>query len=445
MTNARMTALKALIRVDVDKGYSSIVIGKEIVNSNLSLKDASFASALFYGVLERKLTLDHVISGYSKVPLKKIDNDILEILRIGLYQLLYMDKIPDSAAVNESVKLAKARKKFGAAGFVNGLLRSVIRDGKVVKISSNKNDLYEISVKYSCPIWILELWIKSYGKNDLFNMLDSLFGRPPLTVRVNTLKINTEELIGLLNNKDISVEKSDLVEDALILGSLGSIEKLEEFKKGYFHVQDLASQICCKVLGPKQGQTMLDICSAPGGKTFTSAQIMNNKGKILAFDLYDSKIKLINDGAKRLGISIVDAKVRDALSEDKIGDIRADRVLCDVPCSGLGIIRRKPEIRYKDKEIINNLPDLQYRILCNSSEFVLPGGILVYSTCTLNPAENNDIADRFLDENAGFEAYEFKNFININSVINEPRNQLTLMPHLNGTDGFFISAFRRLG
>lgn len=443
MGNPRKTAFKVLLKIEQDHAYSNLALNSEIKDSGLDSRDAAFVSALVYGVLERKLTLDYIISQYSKIRLKKIENRVLTILRMGVYQIVFMDKIPPGAAVNESVKLAKQNRLFSSAGFINGVLRSLVRaNGKYSLPDINKDKLSYYCAAYSCPKEIISLWIDSYGEDKTVEILKNLSGRPPVTVRVNTVKITKENLIKKLKEEGITAVSCGEAENALILSSTGAIEKLDAYKNGYFHVQDLSSQLCCQALGAQKNMAVYDFCSAPGGKSFTLAQIMENRGVIKAFDLYEHKIKLINNGAKRLSLDIVKAEVRDALSAAPLKE--ADRVLCDVPCSGLGIMRRKPEIRYKDDPGFDTLPQLQYKILENCSKYVKTGGILVYSTCTLNPKENNENANKFLEEHENFQPLKIDFGDNIKRNFFEPENQLTLFPKKNGSDGFFISAFKRI-
>lgn len=439
MANPRKTAFNILQKVEKDLAYSNLTINNEIKSAQLDKRDAAFTSAVVYGVLERKLTLDYIIRQYVNIRLKKIEKPVLILLRMGVYQILFMDKVPESAAVNESVKLAKQLKLYKSSGFINGVLRSVVRNnGRYRLPDKDKDKVLYYSVLYSCPENLVKLWINSYGEDRALNILKNLSGKPPVTVRVNTLKTTPDALKNSFEQLDINVSKTN-EENALILDNTGAIDELPLYKQGLFHVQDLASQLCCKLLSPKEGQTVYDFCSAPGGKGFTIAQLMNNSGKIKAFDLYDHKVKLIKYGAERLGINIIDAEVRDALSYAPLD--KADRVLCDVPCSGLGIIRRKPEIRYKKEAVCNELPKLQYKILCNCSQYVKSQGVLVYSTCTLNPEENEKNTERFLKEHTDFVpvSIELKGYDN--AVIK--KNTVTLFPCKNGTDGFFIGVFKR--
>ena len=440
--NTRNLAFKVLISVEQNGAYSAIALNNSIKENKLSPLDASFMSSLVYGVLERKLLLDHIIKQYSKIPLKKIELKTKIILRLGILQLLFMDKIPESAAVNESVKLAKKNKLQKSAGFINGILRNITRaEIKYTLPDKNKDKANYLSINYSCPRDIVELWIKSYGDSITETVLKSLSGRPELTARVNTLKTTPEKLIEELKSEGVEAERSELEANALMLKNTGSVEKLKAFKDGKLYIQDLSSQLCVKALDPQPRDIMLDVCSAPGGKSLTSAQYMNNRGKIYAFDIYEHKLKLINKSAERLGITCIITDVRNA-SEDKRELPLADRVLCDVPCSGLGIMNRKPEIRYKENILDSSLPKLQYTILCNSSKFVAVGGTLIYSTCTLNPAENNENAERFLEEHPDFQPVKID--LDVKRAVDEPENMLTLFPEINPSDGFFIAAFRRV-
>lgn len=440
---ARTIAFKALLRVEKDNSYSNIVIDSMIKKSSIDKKETAFATMLFYGVLERKLTLDYIISQFSKIPLKKLQTEILIILRLGVYQIMYADKIPDSAAVNESVNLAKKNKLISASGFINGVLRSIIREKNNIIFPKTDNNIIEyLSIKYSCPVNIIKLWLSAYGRNITESILDFSFGRADISARVNNTKIDINSLKQLLGNKNISLYEFDGLENAVFLENTGSIEDLDEYQNGYFHIQDISSQICCNILNPQPYETVIDVCAAPGGKSFTIAELMNNKGKVISMDLYRSRLNLVESGAKRLGLDIIKTICNDAAKDIVNGDLPlCDKLLCDVPCSGLGIIRRKAELKYKNDLGTDTLPDIQYKILSNYSKLLKKDGILVYSTCTLNPKENNMVADRFLSENKDFSPFTIKLPKSIIRGIDEPCNQLTLFPHLNRTDGFFVSAF----
>ena len=438
--NIRKAALNILVSVERDGAYSALAINNSVKENKLNKLDASFLSALVYGVLERQILLDYIISQYSKIPLKKIELKTKIILRLGVLQLLFMDKIPDSAAVNESVNLSKKCGLVKSSGFINGILRSVTRAETKYRLPDETDAESFLSVKYSCPREIVSLWLSSYGYENTLTVLKSLSGRPQLTARVNTLKTDSDSLIDELRSEGVNAEKSPLDENALVLTNTGSIESLKAYGEGKLYIQDLSSQLCVKVLDPQPGDVMTDVCAAPGGKTFTAALRMNNIGKISAFDVFEHKLRLIDNTSKRLSITCVQTALRDAEKDTRELE-PADRVLCDVPCSGLGIINRKPEIRYKKNLLNTDLPELQYRILCNSARFTAVGGTLVYSTCTLNPAENGQNAQRFLDEHEDFEPVPID--LGVKRLIDEPSNMLTLFPGANPTDGFFISAFRK--
>lgn len=442
MQNPRYTAFKALSQVEQNGAYSNILLDSILNKNDIAPRDASFASSLIYGVLERKLSLDWIISKFSSMPLRKIENSTLILLRLGVYQLVFMDKVPDSAAVNETVKLCKKLRLYSSSGFVNGVLRSVSRAEERFPLPSKNNYVKYLSIKYSCPENIISLWINDYSKECAEGILSSLFGRPPIYIRANSLKVTRDELIDKLNCEGAEAISDSRLENAAQIKPNGGIGSLDSYKKGLFHVQDLSSQLCCNVLSPKPGEVVTDVCSAPGGKAFTLAETMNNSGRVNCYDLHENKLNLIKSGANRLGIDIISVKQRDALSGEPLE--MSDKILCDVPCSGLGILRRKPEIRYKPDTGADSLPEIQYKILTNSAKYLKSGGVLVYSTCTLHRAENGAVADKFLAEHSDFEPLEFELPNGIRRTVDEPKNQLTLFPQTNSTDGFFISAFKKV-
>ncbi len=432
MAGARGLAVKLLCRLESSSSYSNLLLDSALQRSALSEQDKRFVSALFYGTLERKYTLDAVIADCLNDPRDKLSAEVRNILRIGLYQLLYMDSVPDNAAVDESVKLAKRLRNPALGGFVNGVLRGFIRNGR--KLPEGKNDVQKLALTYSCPIWLVEKWCDEYGRETAAAMLAASLGQAPTTVRANTLRMPLDGIAELLRSDGFKVSAADSAEDALVVSG-GSIEQSSAYKAGLLHVQDISCMLCCEALGAGQGDTVLDICSAPGGKAFTTAELMGNKGRVLAFDLHENRVRLIRSGAKRLGLTCIEAAVND-------GKVfcsslpTADRVLCDVPCSGLGVIRRKPEIKYKSPSEFERLPQIQYDILSVSSGYVKAGGTLVYSTCTLSRAENDEVAERFLAENPGFAAGQLPDKLG-------GGYKVTITPDRFGSDGFFIAVFIR--
>lgn len=443
MTGARKAALQALLRVETEGAYSNLALDHLLSGLAIEPRDRSLATTIFYGVLERRITLDYVIGRFSSIPLNKISPVALELLRIGIYQILYLDRIPVSAAVNESVNLAKTCGAKRASGFVNAVLRNFVRSGgKLPPFESAAGSLRRLSVEYSCPEWIISLWNSAYGKQTALLLLKSVLQKPDLYARVNNTRVGEEQLIERLRGEGTGAALVPWPDHAVRLDKGTEFAGSGCYRDGLFHIQDLSSQILCALMDPQPGETIVDVCSAPGGKAFTLAERMGNRGKIFAFDKYPQKVRLIREGARRLSLSCLEAGVRDA-AHPKENPEPADRVLCDVPCSGLGVLRRKPEIRFKSPEPIDSLPDLQYLILCKSSELVKKGGLLFYSTCTLNPAENGAVADRFAADHAEFASLPLSLPQMFRRVTEEPENQMTFLPHAHGTDGFFTAAFRR--
>lgn len=441
MKSARQVAFEALLKVHKDGAYSNLAVDSLLKeNQGLDERDRAFVCNLVYGTLDRLMLIDYNLSLYLNQPVRKLKPELHTIFRMGTYQLLFMDKVPSRAAVNESVNLAKVNKSSFAASLVNAVLRRVSDNGLRLPEGDEKDPDF-LSIKYSCPEWILSLWINSYGFDNAIALAEKALEAPNVVIRANTTKTTADELIWKLAEEGVISEKTDIAKDALILSNTGSVEELDAYKEGLFHAQDLASQICCMALDPKPGEVIFDMCSAPGGKAFTIAETMENKGVVRAFDVYQSRVELIRSGAERLGLENVFSYLSDAsIFNENYGF--ADRVLCDVPCSGLGIIRRKPEIRFKSRNDIDNLPELQYRILCNSIRYLKDGGRIVYSTCTLNPKENSDVCDRFLSEHPEFSPVEILPSLQRYSSDDK---YLTLMPHIHSTDGFFVAAFCKNG
>ena len=423
MPNPRQIAVKALVSVDGEGGYSNIVLDRLLKESGPSGADSALASALFYGVLDRKVTLDFCLQPYCSRPLNKLSATVLNALRIAAYQLLYMDRIPPFAAINESVNLVKRSKDKYAAGLVNAVLRSLQRGGK--HTIPTEQTATALSIRCSCEEWLAQRLIDDYGFEIAERILAAGLEPSATYLRVNTLKTTADELIGDLLVEGLEAEKVDFVENAVKLRK-SSAENTEVFRKGHFHVQDLSSQLCCAALDAREGMRVLDVCAAPGGKTFTVAEHMQGKGEVIARDLHPHRAELISKGAERLGLDNVTASVGDAtVFDEALGSF--DRVLCDVVCSGIGVIRRKPEIKYKSAFDADALFETQLKILTTSSRYVARSGLLLYSTCTLLKRENHDVLTAFLEQNDDF------------SVVGE---ETTLMPYDN-TDGFYFVCLKR--
>ena len=434
----RKLALEALYKIDKEEAYSNIVLD-ELLNKNrkvLSNKDINFISELVYGVTTWKLTLDTIIQKYSKIKIKKISPWVINILRMGAYQIVFLEKVPKSAAVNESVNLCK---KYGgkSIGFVNAILRKV-KKSDYLELFEIKNDIEKISKTTSMPEWIVRELNKEFNTEKVNEICKNSNLKPKITIRVNNLKTTKNELKKSLQNKEIEVEE-EILEDFLYLKNVKNITNLDEYKKGLFTMQDESAGLTAIVLNAKEGECILDCCSAPGGKTTYIAELMNNKGNIIAWDLYKHRLDKVQENSKRLGINIIKTEENDAtvLKEEYIE--KFDKILIDAPCLGLGVIKRKPDIKWQRKfEDIEEISKIQEKILNICSKYLKKGGILVYSTCSIIKSENDKIVEKFL-KSEDFELKEINN-INIENLENKitKKGIIKLYPSEN-MDGFFIS------
>lgn len=433
MINCRKETVKLLCKTFSEESYSNILLDSVLSSSEMTVQDRKFITTLYYGVLEKKITLDYIISLCSSRKPSKLDETVLNILRTGIYQIKYMDSVPDNAAVNEAVKLARGFRVTSASGFINAVLRNFIRGGAGYREPADEK--MKLSVRYSVEPDIIKLVSDGYGREFAEAFFKRSLEKSPVYVRFNSAAADEEEFFRALGKT--GAYRFDMLPDCYVLSS-GNLTGTEAFRKGYFHVQDISSQFACVALNPKENDKVLDLCSAPGGKTFTMAQMMKGTGRIFAFDLHAHRADLISDGAGRLGLKNVTALQGDALVHNPELE-GADKILCDVPCSGLGVIRKKPEIRYKKTETFSELYDIQFRILQNAASYLKKGGELVYSTCTLNRRENDDIIDRFLAENSEFEG------VNFLEEAGEPFGSYKAVLGACGPDcdGFFISKIRR--
>lgn len=422
MINPRKAAVEILLKIEKESAYSNLTLAAFFKEKQVENQDKAFISALVYGVLDRRITLDFVLGRFLKSPLKKTAPFTLNVLRCAVYQIMFMDKIPESAAVNEAVKLIKKSRESRNAGFVNAVLRAVIRSNKLLP---EDNSVPSLSAVYSAPEWLVETFITDYGVDTARKLLDESLKVPPVTLKANTVKTDSEALKTVLVKQGISVYDSGF-KNALNIEKGIDISHNKCFQDGLFHIEDLASQKAIEVLAPKENERVLDLCAAPGGKTFTMAELMQNKGEIIACDLYEHRANLIGDGAKRLGLDIIKPMVADAtVYDENLGEFEC--ILCDVPCSGLGVIRRKPDIKYKPQSDFEELEEIQYKILCNAVKYLTKGGRILYSTCTLRKAENENIVEKFLKENDDFYC----------------ETQKTLMPHEDNTDGFYYALLKQ--
>ena len=439
--DAREAAMLALNACQRQGGWSDGALKKQLAAAELSGRDAALATQLCFGVLQNQMLLDFYLSKFSNIPLKRMEGKVVQTLRLGAYQMLFLTRIPHSAAVNSAVTLVKTHcKNPRAAGMVNGILRSMERSLQNMPVIPQGDPVAYLSTLYSHPEWLVKEFILSLGEEETAQMLAADNSQPPTAVMVNTTRTTAEELKAMLEADHVEAEPHPWLENCLLLHRTGDLERLEAFQQGLFYVQDPASRLAVLAAGAKPGMKVLDCCAAPGGKSFAAAIAMENQGEIVSCDLHPHKKKLIQAGADRLGLTIITPKTADGKVFRPEWESAFDLVLVDAPCSGLGVIRKKPDIRYKDPAPLADLPAVQLDILRNAARYVRPGGTLMYSTCTLLYRENGEVVETFLAEN---KAYKAEAFTLPGPVGPVQSGSVTLWPHRHGTDGFFISKMRR--
>ena len=424
---ARAIAYELLIKAEKSRQYSNIALDSALSKHELSTADKNLVSAIFYGVIERRITLDYQISTISSRPTEEIDSNTITALRIGLYQLIYLTRIPHHAAICETVELCSKKTK----GFVNAILRSFLRRNELA-LPEKSDMLKYLSVAYSVDIPLLKMLLETFGENETERFLTAVNTNPKTTLRVNTLVSDRETLL-----KNIpSSEPTEI--SPLGISTTGSVRDMYGFFEGAFFVQDEASQISTLALDAHPEDLIMDICSCPGSKSFGAAIEMKNKGKIYSFDLHENKLSLVITGAKRLKIDIIETAQCDGRNFLPEFEQKADKVICDVPCSGFGVLAKKPELRYKDPKESDSLPKIQLAILENACKYVKQGGILLYSTCTVLPKENEENIKAFLSSHPEFDLLPWS----VGNLCAES-GRITLLPHLHNTDGFFIAKLIR--
>lgn len=421
----RRTAYEVLLQIEKNQSYSNLELNRRIQERK---PDApALVRELVYGVLENRMYLDYLLAQLIPKGLSGVKKPVKVLLRLGLYQMIFMDSVPAYAAVSETVKLAR-KAAPGRDGFVNGVLRGYERRKETLVLPERDRDpAGYLSVRYSCDPWIVNLWMEQYGEARTEAMLAAGNRRPALSIRVNLLKTSRKTLASLLTDKGFSVRESEDSPRLLFVKGSGLLET-EAYSQGLFSVQDTASLLAAETLAPRPGETVYDICAAPGGKTLAMAEMMENQGLIRAFDIYPHKLALIRREAARLGVSMIETDVKDGTDLCSGLERTADRVLVDGPCSGLGVIRRKPEIKYRIvSDQGRSLAQKQLQLLSAASHYVKPGGYLLYSTCTVNRIENEQTAERFLAEHRAF----------------RPDGMRQLFPDEGEHDGFFLCRMRR--
>ncbi len=431
VNNIRKITLELLRSYEEENRYVNLLLSSPKLK-RLTSEELSSVTALLYTTVEKKLFYDYLISAFSGRSLSDIEPYVREVLRLGLCQILDMKSIPPFAAVNETVKLARHK---GEAGFINAVLRRAVKDKDNLPLPKREKDIYRyLGILYSVPKDTVRFFASLLGIEECEELLSSFSKESGLSLTVNEKKTCRDELLSKLECH--GAKASRYVDNGIIIEKGISPRSLPGFFEGEFFVQDEASRIAAYTLGIKDGDKVIDVCAAPGGKTFLAAS--KGAGEVFSFDLHESKLSLISDSAKRLGFDNITVRAVDATEGDKSLFGTADKVICDVPCSGLGVFGKKPDIRYKDISTAEELVPLQYKILCKSVSYLKPGGVIVYSTCTLNPSENEGVTDRFIKEHDDFE-YEVFSLTDADFM----GAKLTLLPHKHGTDGFYIAKIRR--
>lgn len=443
--SARQAALQIVNKINEDGAYTNIALSKVLSTNPLKDKrDIALVTEIVNGTIKNKIYIDHILKQFSKQKLEKLSPWIRNILRISAYQIIFLDKIPESAAVNEGVNLAKKYSHQGSVKFVNAVLRNLIRKKSELTFPSREENIVKyLSINYSFPLWLVEHFIKSFGASETENMLEYFNQVPDSWVRINTLKISLEEGKRIFSEKDIAIEQSEYIPEAFKIIGGYPLMRMEEYKEGLFSIQDETSMMAVDILDPLAGDNIIDVCSAPGGKTTFIAERMKNLGKIRAIEFYEHKLDTIKKYCKRNHINIVDVELGDAQKIYPKYPATFDKVLADVPCSGLGVLGKRPDLRYQaDTCKFKEIRTIQGGILRSSAKILKEGGVLVYSTCTLNKEENQGIINEFLKENSNFEKMEIPE--KYKEFLDEEGNFQTL-PFRDNKNGFFVAKLRKRG
>ena len=438
--NARDTALRVLVSCRTAGAWADAALKAQLRRDGLTGPEAALCSRLVYGVMQNRLLLDFYLGAYCSQKIDHLQPPLAEILRIGTYQILFLDKVPDSAAVHQAVEQAKANGRAKASGMVNAVLRQVSRNKEDLPPIPDRDEVQYLSIRYSHPKWLVKRLLALLGREETEAALAADNAPAPLTVQINPLKTTAEDLTAALEASGVTIHRHAWVPGCLELERTGDLTALAPFRDGKFLVQDPAARLVSQIAGVRPGMRVLDVCAAPGGKSFAAAFQMEDRGGIVACDLHENKLKRIREGAERLGLTCIHTEAADGRVFRPEWEGAFDAVLVDAPCSGLGIIRKKPDIRYKKPDELFALPVIQRAILDNAAQYVRPGGALVYSTCTILPEENQEVTDGFLAEHPDFGRTPFA----LPDPVGETEGQVTLWPHRHDTDGFYICRMERL-
>lgn len=447
----REVAMQVLLKVELNEAFSGLALNQALNAAELSKLDAGLATELVYGTIQRMNTIDFALSSRVKGWPKRVDPWVRALLRLSYYQLRWLERVPAHAVVAEAVNIAKRRGHAGIAGLVNGVLRGILRDGVEIKLPQSLSAAERISLAHSHPEWLVERWIAAYGEEKAEEMCAANNEPPHASARANPLKATRDAMLAAMTEAGLSARPSPLSAQGIIVEKAGNLVHTDWFKSGSISIQDESSMLVAAVANPSPNMTVLDCCAAPGGKSTHLAELMRNKGKVLANDVHFHKEALIGQQAERLGLTCIETMVADALElPNRLREASFDVVLLDAPCSGLGVIRRKPEIKWnKTSEDIDSLAALQLLLLDRVQSLVKPGGTLVYSTCTIAPEENEGTIERFLRDNPSFKLdanwpEEVLEPLKATGNLPEPFNgSVQLLPYMFGSDGFFIARLKR--
>ncbi|NDI33468.1 16S rRNA (cytosine(967)-C(5))-methyltransferase RsmB [Chengkuizengella sediminis] len=445
---ARELAMNILTKVDEKKAYSNILLNESLNKFNLERQEAALTTEIVYGTIQRMNTIDYFLNQFVTKKVKKLQPWVRNLLRLSFYQLYYLDRIPDHAVVNEAVNISKRKGHRGISGMVNAVLRNIIRKKEQLELPSTSNIVQHISLKHSHPEWMVRRWIHQFGEELTEQICEANNGTPHVSVRVNTLKQDRDFLINEMQQEEIQISPSTISTDGIVVESGGNMAHSSWFKEGKISIQDESSMLVAAVIDPRPNETILDCCAAPGGKTTHMAEKMKNTGVIWANDIHPHKEKLIDEQVERLHLKNIKTSVQDAaLLKQKFEKHSFDRILLDAPCSGLGVIRRKPDLKWvKSESDVQEITQIQLDILSNIADLVKPGGVLVYSTCTMESSENEHIVKAFLAQNPQFSidpSIEKLLPQEIYHQIKLEEGMLQVLPNYYHSDGFFIARLHK--
>ncbi len=444
--NVREVATDLLLKIDRSQAYSNLLLNQAIKKNELSSKDSGLLTEIVYGTVQRKNTLDFYLKSFIKKPLTKLDDWVVVLLRLSVYQMVYLDRVPDHAIINEAVAIAKKKGHKGTSGFVNGVLRNVQRKG-VPPLASIKEKELQLAIECSHPEWLIERWIDQLGEQNTMDMCTINNLPPMVTARVNRLKSTVQEVIDQLENESVVGKPSEITPDGIKVTS-GNLPKTDVYKSGLLTIQDESSMLVGYAVDPQKGERVLDACAAPGGKTTHLAERMDNEGEITAIDLHEHKVQLIDEQLERLGLNNVQTIAMDTRKAANLFQAESfDKVLLDAPCTGFGVIRRKPDIKWsKRPEDIERIQQVQYELLESVARVLKPGGLLVYSTCTIEADENRHQIERFLQDHPEFDwDVSFYNRMpqSVQPYISDNKGELQVLPQYFESDGFYIASLRK--